>query len=108
MPRAFLLKFRHLSLDYPGIDPVPPYRIIGTLMLHLPEQALIPRLEASGRRAVTLRQPTLQDLQAPQERQPIRVQPDRPGRLEHQRPGHEMTQRQRVDLLDHTRRGLAP
>ena len=74
---TFLLELRHLSLDYPGIDPVPPHRIIGALVLHFPEQALIPRLEILGRRAVALRQPTIQDLQAAQERQPIRVQTDR-------------------------------
>src|SRR5512144_3078131 len=105
---SFLLELRHLSLDHPGIDPVPPYRIIGALVLHLPEQALIPRLETLGRRAVALWQPTLQDLEAAQERQPIRVQTDRLGRLEHQRSRHEMTQRQGIDLLDHPRWGLAP
>ena len=108
MLRSFLLKFRHLSLNHPGIDPVPPHRIIGALVLHLPEQPLIPRREALGCRAITLRQPTLQDLEAPQERQPIRVQPGRLRRLKQQRPGHEMTQRQGIDLLDHTRRRLAP
>src|SRR5512135_2860184 len=108
MLRSFLLELRHLSLDHPRIDPVAPYLVIRALLLHLPQQPPIPLLEPSRGRAVTFRQPALEDLEAPQEREPIRVEPRRPGRLEHQRPDHEMPQRHRVDLLDHTGWRLAP
>ena len=106
MPGTFLLPFRHLSLDHTRIDSVPPR--VGTLQLHLPEQAAIPLRERLRTRAVTFRQPALEDLEAPQERQPIGVQPGRRRRLEHQRPDHEMAQRQRINLLDHPRTRLAP
>src|SRR5438132_10456803 len=105
---SFLLPFRHLTFDHSWIDPVAPHLIIRAFPLQLPQQTPIPLLERFWGRAITFRQPALEDLKAPQERQPIRVQPDRLRGLEHQRPGHEMTQRQRVDLLDYTRWGLAP
>src|SRR5512135_2463564 len=108
MLRSFLLELRHLSLDHPRIDPVAPYLVIRALLLHLPQQPPIPLLEPSRGRTVTCRQPALEAPEAPHEREPIRVEPRRPGRLAHQRPDHEMPQRHRVDLLDHTRWRLAP
>ncbi len=59
MLQSFLLEFRHLSLDHPGIDPVAPHLIIGALPLQLPEQALIPRLQALRCGAGALRQAAL-------------------------------------------------
>ena len=103
---TFLLPFRHLSLDHARIDPIAAR--VGPLPLHLPEQGLIPCLEGCGRRAVAFRHAAFQNLETPGERQSVRIEVHRRGGLEPQRPAHEMAQRQRVDLLDHTRRCLAP
>ena len=73
----FLLPFRHLTLDHSRIDPVAPHLTIRAFPLQLPQQPSIPLLERFRSRAVTFRQPALEDLKVPQERQPIRVQPDR-------------------------------
>ena len=90
---SFLFPFRHLALDNSRIDPVPPHLIIGALRLQLPQQTLIPLLQRLGSRALTFRQPALEDLEAPQKGQPIRVQAHRRGGLKHQRAGQEMPQR---------------
>src|SRR5512143_2709767 len=103
---TFLLPFRHLSLDYPWIDSVTPR--LRALRLHFPEQAFVPRPEFCGRLGLAFGQPTLQDLETSGERQAVRVQVDRRGRLEHQRPDHEMGQRYGIDLLDHSLWRLAP
>src|SRR5271166_5448718 len=68
---SFLLPFRHLAFDNSRIDPVPPHLIIGALRLQLPQQTLIPLLQRLGSRAIAFRQPALEDLEAPQKRQPI-------------------------------------
>ena len=60
---AFLLPLRHLSLDHARIDPVAAR--VSPLPLHLPEQALIPRLKGCRRLAVTFRQAAFQDLETP-------------------------------------------
>ncbi len=101
---SFLLPFRHLSLDHTRINSIAPR--LNALLLHLPEQPAIPLRERLRIRAVTFRQSALENLETPQERQPIRVQAHGPGGLKHQRACHEMPQRQRIDLLDHSRRGL--
>ncbi len=103
---AFLLPLRHLSLDHARIDPVAAR--VSPLPLHLPEQALIPRLKGCRRLAVTFRQAAFQDLETPGERQPVWIEVHRRGGLEHQRPDDKMAQRQRIDLLDHPRWRLAP
>src|SRR3982751_4273390 len=103
---SFLLPLRHLPFDHPRIDPVASW--VGTLTLHLPEQPPVPRLERFGRLAVAFGEAAFQDLETPRKRQPVRVETDRRGGLEHQRPNDEMTQRQRIEFLDHTRGRLAP
>ncbi len=87
---SFLLPFRHLPLDHPWIDPVPSHRVVSALRLHFPQQPAIPLLEPLWGRAVTFRQPALEDLEAPEKRQPIWVQAYGCGGLNHQRAGHEM------------------
>ena len=103
---AFLLPLGHLSLDHARIDPVAAR--VSPLPLHLPEQALLPRLKGCRRLAVTFRQAAFQDLETPGERQPVWIEVHRRGGLEHQRPDYKMAQRQRIDLLDHPRWRLAP
>jgi hypothetical protein len=105
MVGTFLLPFRHLPLDHARIDSVAAR--VGLFVLHLPEQAAIPRLKRLGRPRVTLGQAAFQDLETPGERQPIRVHAHRGGGLEHQRPDHEMAERQGINLLHHSRWRLA-
>ena len=73
---SFLLPFRHLTLDHSRIDSVSPH-LSSVRSVAAPTITLIPLLERFRSRAVTFRQPALEDLEAPQEGQPIRVQPDR-------------------------------
>src|SRR5271163_1944533 len=104
---SFFLPFRHLPLDHPWIDSIAPCLIIGSLFLKFPEQTAIPFLERSRRGAVALWQPALEDLEASQEREPIRVKIYCLCRLEHQGSHHEMAQRKRINLLDYARWSLA-
>src|SRR5271157_1727601 len=105
---SFLFPFRHLALDNSWIDAVPPHLVIGALHLQLPQQTSIPLFQRLGSRAITFRQPALENLEAPQKGQPIRVQAHGRGGLKHQRASYEMPQRQRIDLLNHPCRRLAP
>ena len=100
----FLLPFRHLTLDHSRIDPVAPHLTIRAFPCNSHNN---PRYHCSNASAVELYIPATgtEDLKAPQERQPIRVQLDRLRGFEHQRLGHEMTEGERIDLLDHTRWG---
>ena len=93
---AFLLPLGYLSLDHARIDSVAAR--VSPLPLHLPEQALLPRLKGCRRLAVTFRQAAFQDLETPGERQPVWIEVHRRGGLEHQRPDHKMAQRQRILL----------
>jgi hypothetical protein len=69
---TLLLPFRHLSFDHAWIDSIATR--VGPLVLHLPEQGVIPRLEGCGRLPVAFRQAAFQDLEAPGEREPVRIQ----------------------------------
>src|SRR4051794_33070034 len=68
MLRSLLLPLGNLPLDHTRIDPVATRA--DPLVLDLPEQPPIPRIESDRRPGVTFRQPALQDLERPGERQP--------------------------------------
>ena len=103
---SLLFPFGHLLLDDPWIDSIAAR--FDLLLLHFPKQTFVPRLKRLGRPRIAFRQTALEDLEAPRKRKSIRVQVNLRGRFKHQRPNHEMGQRQRVQLLDDARRSFAP
>ena len=105
MFRTFLGELRHLAFDYAGVDSVAAR--LEALLGHFLQQQLIPSVQTLRSDAVALRQPRLQDLQATRKGQPVHIEALLLGRLQHQRSHYEVTKRQGVQLLLHTRWGLA-